>query len=145
MRLLPALLLLPVLSLAGEPVEHPLQWLVGCWMTPDGSSQEVWVADNDGGLSGFSVSVAGNKVGFYEILTIRPGDSGAFVYTAHPSGQATTSFTATEITENSALFVNADHDYPQQIRYTRVADRLQATISLLDGSRPVSFDKAACD
>ena len=144
MRLLPALLLLPVLTLAGEPGEHPFQWLIGCWMTPDGRSQEVWVADNDGGLSGFSVSVGDDKVGFYEVLTIRRGDSGAFVYTAHPSGQARTSFTATEITENSALFVNADHDYPQQIRYTRVASSLQATISLLDGSRPASFDKTAC-
>jgi hypothetical protein len=145
MGLLPALLLLPVLTLAGEPGEHPLEWLIGCWITLDGSSQEVWVADNDGGLSGFSVSVADNRVGFYEILTIRRGDNGAFVYTAHPSGQARTSFTATEITDNGALFINADHDYPQQIRYTRASDSLQATISLLDGVKPVSFDKVACE
>ena len=145
MRILPALLLLPALSLAGEPGEHLLDWLVGCWMAPDGSAQEVWVADSDGGLSGFSVSVADNKVSFYETLTIRSGQDGTLVYTAHPSGQASTSFTATEIKENSALFVNSDHDYPQQIRYTRVTDSLQATISLLDGSRPVSFDKVACE
>ena len=145
MRILPALLLLPALSLAGEPGEHRLDWLIGCWMTPDGSAQEVWVADGDGSLSGFSVSVADNKVSFYETLTIRSGDDGALVYTAHPSGQATTSFTATEMTENSVLFVNPDHDYPQRIRYTRVAESLQATISLLDGSRPVSFEKVACE
>ena len=145
MRSLPALLLLPALSLAGEPGEHPLDWLTGCWVTPDGSAQEVWVADSDGGLNGFSVSIADNKVSFYETLTIRPGVDGALVYTAHPSGQATTSFTATEMTENSVLFVNPDHDYPQQIRYTRVAESLQATISLLDGSRPVSFEKVACE
>ena len=145
MRILPALLLLPALSPAGEPDAYPLDWLIGCWMTPDGSAQEVWVADSDGGLSGFSVSIADNKVSFYETLTIRPGDDGALVYTAHPSGQATTSFTATEMTENSVLFVNPDHDYPQQIRYTRVTESLQATISLLDGSRPVSFEKVACD
>ena len=144
MRLPPALLLLPVLSLAGEPGEHPLEWLIGCWMTPDGSSQEVWVDDTDGGLTGFSVSVADSQVGFYEILTIRPGDNGSFVYTAHPSGQATTSFTVAEISENSAVFVNAEHDYPQQISYTRAAENLHATISLLDGSRPVTFDKVAC-
>lgn len=145
MRLLPALLLLPALSLAGEPGEHPLDWLIGCWVTPGGSAQEVWVADSDGSLSGFSVSVADNKVSFYETLTIRSGDDGAMVYTAHPSGQASTSFTATEMTENSVLFVNPDHDYPQKIRYTRVAESLQAMISLLDGSRPVSFDKVACE
>ena len=76
MRILPALLLLPALSLAGEPGEHLLDWLVGCWMAPDGSAQEVWVADSDGGLSGFSVSVADNKVSFYETLTIRSGQDG---------------------------------------------------------------------
>jgi hypothetical protein len=144
-RILPALLLLPALSQAGDPGQHALDWLIGCWMTPDGSAQEVWVADSDGGLSGFSVSVADNKVSFYETLTIRPGSDGALVYTAHPSGQASTSFTATEITENGVTFVNPDHDYPQQIRYTRVSGSLQATISLLDGSRPVSFDKVACE
>ena len=145
MRILPALLLLPALSLAGESGEHPLDWLIGCWMTPDGSAQEVWVADGDGGLSGFSVSVADNKVSFYETLTIRPADNGTLVYTAHPSGQASTSFTSTDLSDNSVTFVNPDHDYPQQIRYTRVPGSLQATISLLDGSRPVSFDKVACN
>jgi hypothetical protein len=143
-RILPALLLLPALSLAGEPGEQPLGWLIGCWVTPDGSAQEVWVADGDGGLSGFSVSVADNKVSSSETLTIRPDENGALVYTAHPSGQASTSFIAKEATENSALFVNPAHDYPQRIGYTRASDRLQATISLLDGSRPVTFNKVAC-
>jgi hypothetical protein len=145
MRFLPALLLLPALSLAAEPGEHRLDWLVGCWTTPDGSAQEVWVAERDGSLSGFSVSVADNKVRFYELLSIRRGEDGSLVYTAHPSGQASTSFTGTTITESSALFVNADHDYPQQIRYSRESNRLHATISLLDGSNPVSFDKVACE
>ena len=142
MRILPVLFLLPALSVADG---QELDWLVGCWMTPDGSAQEVWVAEGDGALSGFSVSVANGKVGFYEVLSIRRSHDGVLVYTAHPVGQATTSFTATAVAENSVLFENAEHDYPQQIRYSREADRLQATISLLDGSRPVSFDKVACD
>ena len=137
--------MLPVLSLAGEPSEHPLDWLIGCWMTPDGSSQEVWVADSDGALSGFSVSIADNSVSFYEILGIRRSKDGSLVYTAHPSGQAATSFTVAEITKNSVLFENADHDYPQQIRYERVSNRLHATISLLDGVKPARFDKVACE
>lgn len=145
MSVLSVLLLLPALSSTGGLGEHELDWLVGCWMTPDGSAQEVWVAARDGGLSGFSVSVADNKVSFYELLSVKQGEDGALVYTAHPSGQASTSFVATVITKNSVLFVNADHDYPQQIKYTRVSDRLRATISLLDGVKPVSFDKVACD
>lgn len=142
MRILTALLLLPALSVAGG---QDLDWLVGCWTTPDRSAQEVWAAEDDGTLTGFSVSIADNTVRFYEVLSIRRGDNGALVYTAHPVGQATTSFTATTIDENSVLFENPDHDYPQQIRYTREANRLRATISLQDGTRPASFDKVACD
>ena len=82
--------------------------------------------------------------GFYEVLAIRHNENGSLVYTAHPVGQATTAFTATVIGDNSVVFENADHDYPQRIRYTREADRLRATISLLDDSRPASFDKVAC-
>lgn len=145
MRTLPALLLLPVISMAGESNQHELSWLVGCWMTPDGSSQEVWIDEGGGALVGFSVALADNKVSFYEILSIRRAKDGSLVYMAHPVGQASASFAATAITDNSVLFVNAGHDYPRQIRYTRQADQLHATISLLDGVNPVSFDKIACD
>jgi hypothetical protein len=145
MRVLPALLLLPILASASDPDQYDLDWLVGCWMTPDGRSQEVWVADGDGALSGFSVSVADGRVRFYELLSIRRSKDGSLVYTAHPSGQAATSFTATTITQNSVLFENAGHDYPQQIRYERVSNRLHATISLLDGVKPARFDKVACE
>jgi hypothetical protein len=100
MRTLPALLLLPALSIAGDTGEHELGWLVGCWTTPDGSAQEV---------------------------------------------QVSTTFTATAIMKNSAVFVNADHDYPQRIKYSRVSNQLQATISRLNGTNPVSFDKIACN
>ena len=96
-------------------------------------------------MAGFSVSIADGKVGFYEILSIRRNDDGSLVYTAHPAGQAPTEFIVAESSANSVLFVNAGHDYPQQIRYERVSNRLHATISLLDGVKPVSFDKVACE
>ena len=145
MRFLAALMLLPVMALAEESGGQDLGWLVGCWMTADGRSQEAWIAESDGMLVGFSVSVTDNEVGFYEVLTIRPRADGSLVYTAHLLGQAATSFLAVAIGENSVLFENADHDYPQQIRYRRAANHLYATISLLGGARPVSFDKIACE
>lgn len=139
------MLLLPALSIAGDTGEHELGWLVGCWTTPDGSAQEVWIAESDGTLSGFSVSIADNRVSSYELLSIRPSENGALIYTAHPVGQVSTTFTATAIMKNSAVFVNADHDYPQRIKYSRVSNQLQATISRLNGTNPVSFDKIACN
>lgn len=145
MRILPALVLLPVLSFGGDSNGHELGWLVGCWVTPDRSAQEVWIVDSEGALAGFGVAIGDNKVNFYEVLSIKRNEDGLLVYTAHPAGQASASFTAKEITENSVLFANADHDYPQEIRYTRKSDHLYATISLLDGANPNSFNKVSCE
>ena len=144
-RLSIALMLIPVIALGSDSDSDKLSWLAGCWMTPDKSSQEVWVIDSDRSLAGFSVAISSNKVGFYEVLSISRGKDGSWVYTAYPSGQASASFTATEITENSVVFANPDHDYPQEIRYVREGNRLFATISLLGGVDPNSFDKVACE
>lgn len=145
MRILPALVLLPALSFGGDLVGHELGWLVGCWVTPDRSAQEVWIVDSEGALAGFGVAISDNKVNFYEVLSIKRNEDGALVYTAQPAGQSSASFTAKEITENSVLFANADHDYPQEIRYTRESDHLYATISLLEGANPNSFNKVSCE
>ena len=61
------------------------------------------------------------------------------------SGQASASFKAIQQGENSVLFVNPDHDFPQEIRYERNGDSLAASVSLLDGVKPISFDKVACE
>jgi hypothetical protein len=145
MRILPILLLLPTVSIAGDTVGHELGWLEGCWVTPDRSAQEVWVVDADGALAGFAVAISDNKVDFYEVLSIKGTDDGSLIYTAHPIGQAPASFEATDIKANSVLFVNADHDYPQEIRYARESNHLYARISLLDGRNPSLFDKVACE
>ena len=145
MKTLIVLLLLPVSLLASDMNEHELEWLIGCWQTPDGAAQEVWVAENDDTLAGFAVSLRNNKVSFYEVLTIKRSPDGLLVYTAHPSGQTTTSFVAMQVSDDSALFVNADHDYPQAIRYSRDGNHLAASSSLLDGSQENSFNKIACD
>lgn len=145
MRVSILLAFLPGLLLADAVTDHELDWLIGCWTTPDKKSQEVWVLDKDNSLAGFAVSIHDNSVSFYEVLTIKRDEAGLLVYTAHPSGQATTSFVAMEIADNSVLFVNVDHDYPQAIRYIRDGDSLAASISMLDGSRENSFDKVACE
>jgi len=137
--------LLPAMALGGDTGSGVFQWLTGCWVTPDKSAQEVWVIDDERSLSGFAVTLANNAVRFHEILRIQQDDEGAWTYTAHPSGQVSTSFKAAEVGASSALFVNPDHDYPQEIRYRRDGNRLMATISLLGGDEARSFDKQSCD
>ena len=144
-KLISTLVLVPALTLASVSNGHELSWLVGCWVTPNKSAQEVWVADSNRTLAGFGVAVSDNKVGFYEVLSIRRSEDGSWIYTAHPSGQAPASFAATEITNSSVVFANPDHDYPQEIRYVKKGNHLYATISLLGGANPNSFSKVSCD
>lgn len=145
MNRLATLALLPALALGGAADTHEFGWLAGCWVTPDGSAQEVWVVDGERSLAGFGVAIEDNKVVFYEVLSIRQSADGSWAYTAHPSGQASASFQAIQIGKDRVVFANPDHDYPQEIRYQRERSRLYATTSLLDGVSPNSFDKIACE
>lgn len=135
-----ALALAAVNSSANE-----LDWLAGCWASPDGSAREVWVIEGEQSLAGFGVAINNGEIGFYEILSIRQGKDEEWIYTAHPSGQSAASFKATHLGNNSVVFTNPDHDYPQEISYQRKADRLTAVISLLDGINPNSFEKVVCE
>ncbi len=145
MKRFAALALIYSLRIGGQSDSGEFGWLAGCWVTPDGSAQEVWVVDSERSIAGFSVSISDNRVGFYEILNIEQSEDGTWVYTAHPSGQASAKFQAVQFGENNVVFTNPDHDFPQEIRYRRDGNRLKATVSLLGGANPNSFDKVACD
>ncbi len=145
MKRFAALALIPAIAIGGDSNSGGFGWLAGCWVTPDSSALEVWVVDSDRSLAGFGVAINDNKVGFYEILSIKQSEDGSWIYTAHPSGQASASFQAVQFSKNSVVFANPDHDYPQEIRYRREGDRLNATISLVGGVNPNSFDKVACE
>ena len=139
------LLLVPCLAIAADTESSPLKWLAGCWTTPDQSAQEVWVIADESLLLGFSVDIRDDKVGFYELMTIRRAHDNTWLFTAHPAGQEPGSFEASQIGRQSIVFANAEHDYPQQITYLRAGDKLMATISLLGGANPTHFNKIACE
>ncbi|MDA1369775.1 MAG: DUF6265 family protein [Proteobacteria bacterium] len=144
MRTLTALLLIPMLASIANSAQSSLDWLSGCWVTDDQSSQEVWVVNSDKSLLGFGVALDAGKIVFYEVLSITQNDNGLWTYTAHPSGQESASFIEVETSENRVVFAKPDHDYPQVISYRRHAGQLYAIISLLGGDNPNSFDKIAC-
>jgi hypothetical protein len=134
-----------MLASASDPSRSGFAWLEGCWESADQSSREVWVVDDDNSLIGFSVTMDGASMVFYELLSIRADGDGSWTYNAHPSGQAAAKFLASEVGENEVKFANPDHDYPQEIRYRRDGNSLYASTSLLGGEKPNSFDKIACD
>lgn len=134
-----------LLACAQPASADSLDWLVGCWESKDGTAKEVWVKDEDGRLSGFSVTLKNNDIVFYEVLGIATASDGTMTYTAHPSGQASASFVSKNAVDSEVTFSNPLHDYPQEISYKRDGDKLFATISALHGKNPRSFDKQACD
>lgn len=145
MKILKLLSVLPVLALAGEAGNERLDWLLGCWVSDDGTQQEVWVDDGDGLLVGFGAVVDDNRIVFHELLTLKRDSDLNWIYTAHPAGQGAVSFRERTVTASSALFVNPDHDYPQEIFYRLAGGVLHARISLLDGEKANTFDKVACE
>jgi hypothetical protein len=144
MKTAAVLLLVSFLASGTNSGSIDFSWLIGCWETPDKSALEVWVARGDDSLSGFSVSILGDAVGFYEVLSIDKSRDNTWIFTAYPAGQEAAIFRAVTIGAASVVFANPDHDYPQEIHYSRQGKQLFASISLHDGKDARSFDKITC-
>ena len=145
----------PEASAAERPAESPLEsaaWLAGCWRveSPDGmhAAEEHWMAPRGGLMVGMSRNIRGGEARGYELLTLRVQD-GTLVYHAVPSGQAPTDFPARLVGDGRLEFVNAEHDFPQKIVYTRTGDDLfeAAVFGEADGSEPafaIPYRRISC-
>lgn len=120
-----------------------LDWLSGCWQSESGDAREVWSGSEDGYYFGYAVTLQEGQVVFFEQMRIDPGAQP--VFNAYPAGQGPSAFPAMEQTAQSITFANDQHDYPQKIRYTRSGNALNAVISLIDDSRPGTFDYVRCN
>tara|TARA_R110002072_G_scaffold81154_6_gene185954 strand:+ start:1182 stop:1598 length:417 start_codon:yes stop_codon:yes gene_type:complete len=112
-----------------------LDWMSGHWRAEsDGRiSEEIWSHQEGNSLLGYVRYIRdGNTTGF-EFLRIMTGDT--TVYYAQPGGQPPTAFTLTDSGVDMAVFENAEHDFPQRLRYERFGDALTITISDMDESR----------
>ena len=121
---------------------HPF---VGCWQSEDGLATEGWTQDPSGWLFGYAVNRdPSNQVTFFEQMRI--DDDGLVVIGPNDD--------PTRFQQVKAgpewVFENPEHDYPQRITYNPsmqdgVEKRLDAEISLMDGSQKVTFLKSACE
>lgn len=103
----------------GTP-EAALPWLIGCWTTTRNGAtiEERWTVAPDGSLDGQGRTRRGGKVVDSETVRIT-GRGDSLRYTAHPSGQAVATFTASGRTDSSITFSNPAHDFPTRIAYRR--------------------------
>src|SRR5262245_41704727 len=113
--LLGAILLLPSIAGAAEVSVNDVGWLTGCWALADSrrTVEEIWLAPKGGTMINVGRTVAGTRTVDYELVVIRVQD-GVLAYEAHPAGQPTATFLATEVTPSRVVFENRAHDYPQQ-------------------------------
>ena len=138
---------------ATGPQEAPgrLGFMVGCWQSkPDADgrvNKEVWSAPQGGIMFGWATATLGSQLASFEQSRIDLRGTRA-AYTASPEGQRPVIFTEAApdpaAPRNAVRFENAEHDYPQRIFYRANGSDLVATISKLDGSRPVEYAWSRC-
>ena len=127
-RILGALAVAVFVLAAKKPVAKPgvdaLAWLAGRWEFEQSGRvvREEWMAPAGGTMLGMSRTVKAGKTLEYEFLQIREGPGGELFYVALPSRQQETAFQLKELTANSVVFKNLEHDFPQRISYTLQAD-----------------------
>ena len=131
-----------------------LGFMVGCWQSnPDAQgrvNKEVWSAPQGGLMFGWATATQNGQVVSFEQTRIDLRGQRA-TYIASPEGQRPVVFTEAApdplalAAPNSIRFENAEHDYPQRIFYRQPKKaELAATISRIDGSRPVSYAWVEC-
>jgi hypothetical protein len=138
-----------------EPEElGRLGFMVGCWQSnPDAQgrvNKEVWSAPQGGLMFGWATATQNGQITSFEQTRIDLRGQRA-TYIASPEGQRPVVFTEPApdplalAPPNSIRFENAEHDFPQRIFYRQPKKgELAATISRLDGSRPVSYAWVEC-
>jgi hypothetical protein len=104
-------------------------WMHGCWQmtTPQSIVEEQWLAPRGGTMIGVGRTVRGGRTTDYEFVVLKE-QNGSLAYEAHPAGQPSTVFVASEATADSVVFENAAHDFPQRVGYRRADSGLAAWI-----------------
>jgi hypothetical protein len=135
-----ALILLALATPLAAKDRAPLpEFMTGAWSQEAGGrvTEERWNSGPER-MFGTSSERSGETVLSRETLVIdRSGES--LVLVAQPESAQPVVFSLAGQDASSIEFTNAQHDYPQRIRYWRQGRELHASISLMDGSRAVSW------
>lgn len=127
-------------AIDGPPPAMP-GWIAGAWESRDGENwaDEFWTPPRGGVMIGAGRSGKGQVAEFWEHTRIMRKTDGSLSFFAQPKGVPATEFPLFAQGPQSVEFLNAEHDYPQRIRYWREGKLLKARISLLDGSQAVEW------
>lgn len=154
MSLKPVALLAVALALGGCASNPKMDsgrfpFMIGCWQSADGANKEVWSYPEGGIMFGYATTKKDGTMTTWEQSRIDGRPSRA-TYTASPEGQRPITFVEVPgsvpatAAAGTVVFENGDHDYPQRIAYRAIENGLAATISKLDGARPVEYVWERC-
>ena len=142
--------MIPVAALPGAIDD--LAWLSGCWMSSnqEPGSAEHWMLPAGGTMIGMNRTVRGGKTVAFEFMRIVEQEDGGLEFIASPSGQNTTGFTMTNVSNREVIFENPDHDFPQRIIYRLVSDeellgRIEGTIDGVERAADFPMKKVDCE
>jgi hypothetical protein len=127
------------LLMLAEAATMPMPaFLAGCWeQQREGGrwTEECWTDPRGSLMIGSSRNGRGDRIANWEWMRIERGADGTPTFYASPMGAPAVGFKASEADVNSITFVNAEHDYPQRVRYVVTDTGLDAETSLADGSK----------
>ncbi|MEK8180090.1 DUF6265 family protein [Flavobacterium buctense] len=112
-----------------------MNWLVGQWenKAPEGLLTETWTKENDSTFSGQTYFIKNEKDTVHSESIVLTQLKEELIYRPTVKGQNNDEpidFKLTSAVENSFVFENSKHDYPQKITYKKINDKaLVATIS----------------
>ena len=128
-------------ALTAPAMAGDLDFMTGHWTSGPGRqvTEEIWTDGTGHLFLGVNRTLVDGEARAFEYLRIAYSDEGEGEYCAQPNGGPATCFQLVETGDSFAVFENAEHDFPQRIRYTRESDTMTATLSDLAGEQSFSF------
>jgi hypothetical protein len=134
MKLVFTIFILISLSIFSQsPLETPekqiilknLEWLSGYWTAEvDGTNmEELWLPESNGTMIGIHRDLFNSGKVFFEYLRIVQTENSISFY-ASPMGKKPTEFKLKSLNEQSVVFENPEHDFPQRIMYSLKANTM---------------------
>lgn len=107
-----------------------LLWIVDSWVSQNENttSYEHWEKINDSLYTGGSETIKNGDTVFAEKLKIELIEGSIYYIADVAHNPAPVKFILTEVNDNSAVFENPEHDFPQKITYMNEDGTLHAVI-----------------
>lgn len=131
-------------GVAAQPASAP-DWIAGAWIESKGDhwAEEFWTPMRADIMIGAGRTGKGSVLSSWESMRIERGADGVLTFWGAPQGGKPVPFRMVSSSATDIAFANPAHDYPQRIRYWRDGKRLNAEISLTDGSKAMRWSYSA--